>query len=204
MNDDKIIHFHFDFLSPFGYLASLRIDELADKYQRECEWHPMLLGVTVLKIMGLPPIAELPLKGPYIRKDAARYMRRHNIVLGRALGSPQINPLLPARIICWLKLTTPSLAHRVAKDLYRAHWGLDQDISKIEIVSSLLNNHNIDQKSVLDALDNGAASKALRDEVDESVANGVFGSPTIRIGTELFFGLEKLEVVDDWLRLGGW
>ena len=119
----------------------------------------MLLGVTVLIIMGLPPIAELPLIGPYIRNDAARYMRRHNIVLGRALGSPQINPLLPARIICWLKLTTPSLAHRLAKDLYRAHWGLDQDISKIEIVSSLLNDHNIDQTSVQDALDNGNASR---------------------------------------------
>ena len=76
MTDDKKLHFHFDFLSPFGYLASLRIDDLTLKYQWECEWHPMLLGVTVLKIMGLPPIAELPLKGPYIRKDAERSQYR--------------------------------------------------------------------------------------------------------------------------------
>ena len=111
MTDDKKLHFHFDFLSPFGYLASLRIDDLTLKYQWECEWHPMLLGVTVLKIMGLPPIAELPLKGPYIRKDAERYMRRHNIVLGRALGSPQINPLLPARVaVSYTHLTLPTKA----------------------------------------------------------------------------------------------
>ena len=204
MTNDKKLHFHFDFLSPFGYLASLRIDDLTLKYQWECEWHPMLLGVTVLKIMALPPIAELPLKGPYIRKDAERYMRRHNIVLGRALGSPQINPLLPARVVCWLKHGDPSLAHRLAKDLYQAHWMLDQDISQIEVLTSILDKHRINVKEVLKALDNGDASKALRDEVDESVAHGVFGSPTFRVGKELFFGLEKLEVVDDWLRLGGW
>ena len=204
MTDDKKLHFHFDFLSPFGYLASLRLDDLTLKNQWECEWHPMLLGVTVLKIMGLPPIAELPLKGPYIRKDAERYMRRHNIVLGRALGSPQINPLLPARVVCWLKHGDPSLAHRLAKDLYHAHWMLDKDISQIEVLTSILDKHEINKKEVLKALDNGDASKALRDEVDESVAYGVFGSPTFRVGKELFFGLEKLEVVDDWLRLGGW
>ena len=81
---------------------------------------------------------------------------------------------------------------------------LDRDISQIEILTSILDKQGINTKEVLKALDNGDASKALRDEVDESVAHGVFGSPTFRVGKELFFGLEKLEVVDDWLRLGGW
>ncbi len=61
MSDQRIVHFYFDFLSPFGYFGSLRIDGLAAAHGYDVEWHPMLLGVSVMKVMGLPPIAELPL-----------------------------------------------------------------------------------------------------------------------------------------------
>ena len=104
MPNDGKIHFYFDFLSPFGYFGSLRVNELAMRHKIDCEWHPILLGISVLKVMGLPPIAELPLKGAYIRKDAERYARRHKLKLKRPFGSPQINPLLPARMVAWLSL----------------------------------------------------------------------------------------------------
>ena len=42
------IRFWFDFISPYGYLASLRIDELAARHGRTVDWHPLLVGVTVL------------------------------------------------------------------------------------------------------------------------------------------------------------
>ena len=204
MSTDRTIHFHFDFLSPFGYLASLRIDDLAEKHKRYCEWHPMLLGISVLKIMGLPPIAELPLKGPYIRNDAARYARRHNVTLGRALGSPQINPLLPSRLVCWLKFSQPLLAREVAGALYSAHWEFDRDISDMNIAMEILESKGGNKTEFLEVINNGDAAKALREEVDQSIGFGVFGSPTVRVGEELFFGVEKLEVVDDWLSQGGW
>ena len=51
--------FYFDFISPFGYLASLRVDDLAQKYGPDCRWHSMLLGISVLKVMGLPQPKEM-------------------------------------------------------------------------------------------------------------------------------------------------
>ena len=46
------IRFWFDFISPYGYLASLRIDELAARHGRTVDWHPLLVGVTVLRTDG--------------------------------------------------------------------------------------------------------------------------------------------------------
>ena len=40
--------FYFDFISPYGYFASLRIEELAARHGRAVDWRPMLLGVAVL------------------------------------------------------------------------------------------------------------------------------------------------------------
>ena len=46
------IDFYFDFISPYGYLASTQIDKIAAKHDREVIWHPFLLGVTVMNVMG--------------------------------------------------------------------------------------------------------------------------------------------------------
>ncbi len=42
------IDFYFDFLSPFGYLAAMKIDDLAARHNRTANWHPFLLGITVV------------------------------------------------------------------------------------------------------------------------------------------------------------
>ena len=88
------VAFYFDFISPFGYFANLRIDDLAARHGRTTDWSSMLVGISVLKVMGLKPIPQTPLKGDYARRDAERYCRRHGIALGRSLGGqPPANPL---------------------------------------------------------------------------------------------------------------
>ena len=204
MPNDGKIHFYFDFLSPFGYFGSLRVNELAMRHEIDCEWHPILLGISVLKVMGLPPIAELPLKGAYIRKDAERYARRHQLKLKRPFGSPQINPLLPARMVAWLKTRNHSKSHQLASKLYSAHWSENLDISDKEIALQVAEETDLNIQDLNNALESGEAAALLRAEVDSSLEYGVFGSPTFRVDNELFFGVEKMEVLEEWLTSGGW
>ena len=51
------IDFYFDFSSPYGYFAASRIDELAAKYGRNVNWHPLLLGVVFKTTGGVPSTA---------------------------------------------------------------------------------------------------------------------------------------------------
>ena len=67
------IDFYFDFLSRYGYFASLRIEAIAARHGRSVRWHCMLLGVAVMKVMGLKPLLDTPLKGDYVLRDFARY-----------------------------------------------------------------------------------------------------------------------------------
>jgi 2-hydroxychromene-2-carboxylate isomerase len=50
----------------------------------------------------------------------------------------------------------------------------------------------------------GEADRLLRAAVDRSLALGVFGSPFFIVDSEPFFGLEKMELVEEWLSSGGW
>ena len=65
------LDFYFDFSSPYGYIASHKIDALAARHGREVEWRPILLGA-VMKITGGQPLPNVPLKGHYARLDFVR------------------------------------------------------------------------------------------------------------------------------------
>ena len=56
------IEYYFDFSSPYGYLASHRIDELAARHGRGVEWKAYLLGAA-FKVSGERPLVHQPPRG---------------------------------------------------------------------------------------------------------------------------------------------
>ena len=199
------IAFHFDFISPFGYFASLRIDALGARHGRTVDWSSMLVGVSVLKVMGLKPIPQTPLKGDYARRDAERYCRRHNIKLGRSLGGqPPANPLPAGRTFHWLKAHDPERAKPVARALLDAYWLRDADIGDLDLVLGLAAECGADREALRAGHESGEAGALLKAAVDASLAEGVFGSPFVIVDGEPFFGVEKLELAEEWLASGGW
>jgi 2-hydroxychromene-2-carboxylate isomerase len=198
------IDFWFDFISPYGYLASLRIDALAARHGRHVRWHPMLLGVTVLKVMGLKPLMDTPLKRDYVVREIARYARRHGIELARALDAAPMNPLAAARVFAWLLARESQSAKPFARAVLHRYWaeGIDVDTeAELEACAAVA---DMPRGQVANALKDPLTPSLLRAEVDAAVARGVFGSPFVVVDGEPFFGVDKLELIDDWLAGGGW
>ena len=201
----KRVDFYFDFISPFGYLASLRIDEMAARHGHTCDWHAMLLGVSVLKVMGMKPLPQTPLKGAYLKRDLARYLSRRGLVLARDLNQPPPNPLPAARAFHGLKAHDATLARRVAQALFHALWMEDRDIGDPAVATAVAVAQGADDAFVRRAIATGGqGDQALRAAVEASLARGVFGSPFFMVGEEPFFGLEKMELVEEWITDGGW
>ena len=82
------IEFWFDFSSPYSYLASERIDELAAKYGRKVKWRAVMIAAA-FKVSGLPFLLTVPLKGEYSKRDIERS--------ARFLGLPYAFPPRPSR-----------------------------------------------------------------------------------------------------------
>jgi 2-hydroxychromene-2-carboxylate isomerase len=120
------LDFWFDFISPFGYLASLRIDAIAERHCRTVQWRPLLLGVTVLKVMGLPAVPQTPLKGPYAGRQIARYLRQHSLTLARDPAATPMNPLPAGRLFAWLRVHASEHAKPVARAILDANWVQDR------------------------------------------------------------------------------
>jgi 2-hydroxychromene-2-carboxylate isomerase len=196
------IEFWFDFSSPYGYLASHRIDALAAKHGRTADWRPMLLGVA-FKQVGTAPLTSFPLKGEYSKHDFARSARFHGIAEFRMPSKFPVATQAPARIMVWLKQRDPELAKRVAKRLYRAYFFEDVDISDTDRAVAIAAVAGVDAAQARAAVDDPVVKDLLKRNVDEGIARGVFGSPFVFVEGEAFWGLDRFDQIDRWLATGG-
>lgn len=204
MNRRPSLQFWFDFISPFGYLASLRIDAIAARHGREVDWRPLLLGVTVLKVMGLPPVPQTPLKGAYAMRQLARHARRQGVTLGRDPDAAPPNPLPAARLFAWLRVHAPAQAKPAAQAIYAAAWRDGLAVDDPGALRAVVTAAGLADDVAAAGLADPEAAALLRAEVDAAVAAGAFGSPFVIADGEPFFGVDNLEALDEWLARGGW
>jgi 2-hydroxychromene-2-carboxylate isomerase len=196
------IEFFFDFSSPYGYLASHRIQALAERHARAVDWRPMLLGAA-FKQSGMAPLTEIPLKGDYSRRDFERSARFHGIADFRLPAPFPIPTQAAARIMLWAKANDPAWGVGVARALYHAYFRGGLDISNPEVAADAAAGSGVDRAGARAAVDDPAMKAALRREVDGALARGVFGSPFVIVDGEPFWGLDRFDQIDRWLATGG-
>jgi 2-hydroxychromene-2-carboxylate isomerase len=197
------IEFYFEFASPYGYLASTRIDRIGDRFGREVRWHPIMLGAA-LKATGARPLVQVPLKGPYMLHDLPRFAR----LLGVPFTAPPVMPgnsLHASRACVWIEGEQGAeAARRLAQGIFAAHWGKGRDIGSPEQVAEIAASLGIDGGALLAAIADQAIKQKLKERTQAALDRGVFGSPFIFIGDEPFWGVDRLPQVEAWLERGGW
>ena len=197
------IEFYFDFISPYGYLGATQIEALAARHGRTVEWKPFLLGVTVMKIMGLKPLMETPLKSDYLRKDKPRLAK----LLGVPLAEPEmkgVNSLRAGRAFLALKERDPVCAKRFAQRIFQRLWAEGRDITPIEAVLEEATALGADAAWLKEEIESPAGKARLEASVNEAVGKGVFGAPFFIVDGESFWGVDRLWMLDHWLTHGNW
>jgi 2-hydroxychromene-2-carboxylate isomerase len=196
------IDFYFEFASPYGYLASTRIDALAGRHGREASWHPIMLGAA-FKETGAKPLNHTPLKAPYLHRDLPRFARLLDVPFREPPVMP-VNSLAASRAFVWLQPENPALAKQLAKAVLHAHWGLGRDIGSAGQVAEIAGGLGVDRQALLDAVGDQRIKDRLREQTQAAIERGVFGSPFVFVDGEPFWGADRLDQVERWLAAGGW
>ena len=197
------IDFYFDFISPFGYLAAGPIEALGADFGRPVRWRPILLGVTVMQVMGLKPVMETPLKADYMEIDRPRMAK----LLGVPLTIPNlqgVNSLAAGRAFYWLDRSDPALAKALARRLLERLWADGLDITDPETVTAEAAGLGADADGLRAALAGREARALLRDAVEAAVARKVFGSPFFIVDDQPIWGVDRMWMVRHWLAHGSW
>ena len=200
------IDFYFDFSSPYGYFAAMRIDDFVNRHQRQVRWKPFLLGA-VMKITGGQPLVARKLIRDYAKIDLERTARLYAIPF--AIPEPfPIATVAAARAYWWLHDQTSadaqSKARDLAKALYRAYFAEGRNIQDLSVVLDVAQENAIDRASLETALGDDAVKERLKLVTEEAIDNGVFGSPYFIVDGEPFWGNDRMNQMDEWLARGGW
>jgi len=197
------IEFYFDFVSPYGYFGSTQIEAIAARHGRTVDWRPVLIGITVMKIMGIKPLTETPLKKDYLRHDAPRMAKLLGVPF-KPHGRKGGNSLAASRAFLWLKARDPALAVRFAQRIYARLWVDGDDITEAQSVADVAATLGVDRHELLAAIGSPEAKEALKQAVDTAVAKGVFGVPYFIVDGEPIWGSDRLWMLEHWLQFGAW
>jgi 2-hydroxychromene-2-carboxylate isomerase len=198
----KTIDFYFDFSSPYGYIASHKIDDLAARHGRVAIWRPFLLGAA-FKLTGAGPFVDFPLKGAYGARDMARSARFYNVPFNMPEKFP-INGLLASRAYYWLEENRPELAKPFAKAAFAAYFVAGRDLTDKNVVLDIASAQGCDRTALEQGMESAEIKTRLRDVNDEALRQGVFGSPFVLVDGEPFWGVDRFDMIDQWLSRGGW
>ena len=193
--------FYFDFSSPYSYLASERIDALAERFGRQVQWRPVLLGA-IAKSLGTATLTSQPGQADYSVRDFARSARFMDIPYRHPAVFP-ISTVGAARAYYWLHGQDCARARRFAHEVFRAYFAAGRDVSAVGVVCELAAKVGADGTAVEAGMNDPAIKERLRAETETALTAGVFGVPWIVVDNEAFWGADRLPQIERWLERGG-
>ncbi len=196
------IEFWFDFSSPYGYVASELIDDVAARHGRGVNWHPILLG-PIFKAVGTAPLTMLPIKGEYSRHDFARMARYHKVPFRLPEKFP-VGTQVAARAFYLIQDADAAQARDFAHRVFRAYYAEGRDVADPAVVMALVAAAGADPAAIAEPLKGEAVKERVKGEVEAAMRAGVFGSPHFVVDGEPFWGVDRIPVMEEWMRTGGW
>jgi len=196
----KTLHFFFDYSSPFAYLGSTQIREIAAETETDLIYQPFLLG-GLFKAIGTPmvPLHSFnPPKKRYYERDLQMWAAHWNV--------PLITPtLFPINTVAPLRLTLVALreakaeVHQLVSEIFTAYWVENQDISQPEVLGALLEKLALPAQW-LTSISTPEIKEELRLKTSNAVERGVCGAPSFEVDGQLFWGQDRLDFVTKALR----
>lgn len=188
--------------SPYTYLAVTQIEGLKQRTGAEVELRPFLLG-GVFKGAGNTMPAAVPSKAAYMIQDLRRWSDHYGVPIRlppNEIPFP-INSLLPMRaaVAAMIGGSGDAFCHSV----FRAYWGEGRDVSGADEVAKVVASIGLDAKTILEAASSQEVKDKLRSNTEEALTRGAFGAPAMFIGDDLYWGNDRLMLVEKRLMRGG-
>lgn len=190
------IDFYFDCSSPWTYLGFTGIHEIAARNSATINWKPVLVGGifnAVNQSVYEQRANPVPVKARYYQKDLADWANYYGI----KIGMPPVFPVNAVKSMrgAFVALDEDCLVP-YATAVFEAYWGDLKDISRDDVLKDICSTVGLDSAVFLERITDDAIKARLRANTDEVIERGGFGSPTMFVEGAMFFGNDRLQLVD--------
>jgi 2-hydroxychromene-2-carboxylate isomerase len=203
----RSVDFYFDFSSTNSYFAAFLLPQICARNDARVNWMPTHFAA-LFRGTGFDVMAMTPRKARYLWRDHARYAE----LTGLPFKRPRRFPIKTASALrAVLAAGSPTLSddggasrehaqRTISQAIMRAYWERDEDFGDRDLLASLASSAGFDGAALMQIADAQPARDALAALTETAIARGVFGAPTFFVGNEMFWGKDRLDFVERWLR----
>ncbi|MGH7803101.1 MAG: 2-hydroxychromene-2-carboxylate isomerase, partial [Candidatus Binatia bacterium] len=134
----------------------------------------------------------------YMMKDLADWARSYGLEI---LFPPSV---FPVNSVKSLRGALVALEHgkfrEYSDEVFRRYWSDDRDISQDDVLAAIARDVGLDAKEYFEKIASPPYKDRIRANTEECVARGGFGSPTMFVGDSMFFGNDRIVLVEEELK----
>lgn len=192
------VDFIFDFASPNAYLAYKALPGIVERTGASFAINPCLLG-GIFKATGnqapFMAYAKIRNKLDYERLELQRFIERHGLTAFR------LNPNFPVKTLILMRGAIAAQEQGILEPYVdaglRHMWEEGLKMDEPEVFAEAMNAAGLDGDGLLERTQDPAIKEKLAANTEAAVERGVFGIPTFFVGTQMFFGKERLGQVEE-------
>lgn len=196
-----MIEFYYDFGSPNAYLVHKVLPAIATRHGADLVWKPILLGGVFKATNNQSPLtafAAVKGKNAYQRIEMKRFIDRHGLTFTMNPHFP-VNTLLLMRGAIYAEGKPWATAYRDA--IFDAMWVRGEAMGEPGNVMRVIEAAGLPAAEIAAATQDAGVKQALIDATDAAVERGIFGAPTMFLGSDMFFGKDSLDDLEWMLEL---
>jgi 2-hydroxychromene-2-carboxylate isomerase len=198
MSAAKDVEFFFDVGSPYTYMAATQMNAFEKRTGANVIWRPFLLG-GVFKATGNNMPARVPNKAMWMMKDLKHWAAHYGVSFKMSSHFP-INSLRPQRaLVAAEKAEGQAAVAAFAMSLFQAYWVDDVDVSTDENIGRCATAAGLEGAAMIAGTLDPVIKAELMTNSEEAVKRGAFGAPSFFVGDELFWGNDRLLLLEEYI-----
>jgi 2-hydroxychromene-2-carboxylate isomerase len=196
------IDYYLSLNSPWTYMGSALFAEIAKRNGATVNVKPAKFGPIFEKTGGLPLPKRSPERRAYRLMELKRWREVRDIPLILQPKNSPSDDAAATRLVIAAKLRGKD-AHRLATELGRAIWELDEPLGEPAVMAAAAKRAGIDAAAVRAGGPSDAELDQLYEQyTQEALAAGVFGAPSFVLPSgEIFWGQDRLEMLERALKM---
>ena len=192
------VEYLFDFGSPNAFLVHKVIPAIEARTGAVFDYVPILLG-GIFKATGnqspATAFAGIRNKPEYEWLEVERFVRRHHI---EGFG---MNPDFPINTLNLMRGAVAArrlgVFERYVDEVFRHMWVDHKNMGDLAVMAAALAESGLDADALIALSQDPEVKAELVANTAAAVERGAFGAPTFFIGTEMWFGKDRLGEVED-------
>jgi 2-hydroxychromene-2-carboxylate isomerase len=206
MTAKPTLEFFYDCSSPWTYFAFTRIIPMMEQLALPIRWRPILVGGVfnavnqeVYKAREAMFSSSGSPRLNYYIKDMQDWARLCGVRAEMPEGHP-INSVKAMRGAFYAE--QQGLIVPYSRAVFEAYWDSESpNIADDEVLGAICTRVGLDSEAFFSAITSQHYKDLLRQNTDELIARGGYGSPTLFINSDdMYFGNDRLELVESRLK----